>query len=104
MSAGWEREQKKLENFLTANLRSSSLIKITGNTQTYQRMIEDMDFNAGRVLTGEISLAEAGDELFGLVTRVAAGEPAKPELLGHREYFVMYKHQDTPSLAAGCRA
>jgi altronate dehydratase large subunit len=80
------------------------LIKITGNTQTYQRMIEDMDFNAGRVLTGEQTLAEAGDELLNLVTRIASGEAAKPELLGHREYFVMYKHQDTPSLAAGCRA
>jgi altronate dehydratase large subunit len=80
------------------------LIKITGNTQTYNRMIEDMDFNAGRVLTGESSLDAAATELLALVTRVAAGEPAKPELLGHREYFVMYKHQDTPSLAAGCRA
>ncbi|MDP9174265.1 MAG: UxaA family hydrolase [Planctomycetota bacterium] len=80
------------------------LIKITGNTQTYQRMIEDMDFNAGRVLTGECSLGEAADDLLALVTRVAAGEPAKPERLGHREHFVMYKHQDTPSLAAGCRA
>jgi altronate hydrolase len=82
----------------------SPLIKITGNTQTYERMMEDMDFNAGRVLTGELSLGEAADELLALVTRVAAGEPAKPERLGHREYFVMYKHQDTPSLSAGCRA
>ncbi|MEY4387505.1 MAG: hypothetical protein RLY20_2788 [Verrucomicrobiota bacterium] len=82
----------------------SPLIKITGNTQTYQRMIEDMDFNAGRVLTGEMTLAEAGDDLVNLVSRIASGESAKPELLGHREYFVMYKHQDTPSLAAGCRA
>lgn len=80
------------------------LIKITGNTRTYERMIEDMDFNAGRVLTGECSLATAAAELQALITRVAAGEPAKPEQLGHREYFVMYKHQDTPSLAAGCRA
>jgi altronate hydrolase len=67
-------------------------------------MIEDMDFNAGRVLTGELTLAEAGDELLALVTQIAAGKSAKPELLGHREYFVMYKHQDTPSLSAGCRA
>ncbi len=80
------------------------LIKITGSLQTYQRMIEDMDFNAGRVLTGECSLAAAAEELLGLVKRVAAGEPAKPEQLGHREYFVMYKHQDAPSLSAGCRA
>jgi altronate dehydratase large subunit len=80
------------------------LIKITGNTQTYQRMIEDMDFNAGTVLTGESSLDEAGDQLLSLVTQVAAGTPSKPELLGHREYFVMYKHQDTPLLSVGCRA
>jgi altronate hydrolase len=80
------------------------LIKITGNTQTYQRMIEDMDFDAGRVLTGETTVAEAARELEALITRVAAGEPAKPERLGHREYFIMYKHQNTPALSAGCRA
>jgi altronate dehydratase large subunit len=80
------------------------LIKITGNTQTYERMSEDMDFNAGRVLTGECTLAQAAEELLTLTVRVASGEPAKPEQLGHREYFVMYKHQATPSLAAGCRA
>jgi altronate hydrolase len=28
----------------------------------------------------------------------------KPEQLGHREYFLMYKHQDTPPLEIGCRA
>lgn len=80
------------------------LIKVTGNSATYQALRDDMDFDAGRVLTGEISLADAGRELAGLVTRVAAGEWSKPERLGHREYFLMYKHQDTPSLAAGCRA
>jgi altronate dehydratase large subunit len=56
------------------------------------------------VLAGELTLADAGRELSALVTRVAAGELSKPEQLGHREYFVMYKHQETPSLAAGCRA
>jgi altronate hydrolase len=43
-------------------------------------------------------------ELEALITRVAAGEPAKPERLGHREYFLMYKHQDTPTFHSGCRA
>jgi altronate hydrolase len=80
------------------------LIKVTGNSRTYARMREDMDFDAGRVLSGERTLAEAGDELLDLVARVAAGEPSKPEALGHREYFIMYKHQDAPSLEAGCRA
>jgi altronate dehydratase large subunit len=80
------------------------LIKITGNSATFRAMAEDMDFDAGRVLTGEVTLAQAGRELAGLVTRVAAGEASKPEQLGHREYFIMYKHQNTPTLAAGCRA
>ena len=39
-----------------------------------------------------------------MVGDVAAGTPSKPEALGHREYFVMYKHQDAPELTAGCRA
>jgi altronate hydrolase len=46
---------------------------------------------------------EAGDELLELIAGVAAGEPSKPERLGHREFFLMYKHQDVPSLEAGCR-
>jgi altronate dehydratase large subunit len=80
------------------------LIKITGNSATFRALAGDMDFDAGRVLAGELTLAQAGRELAGLVTRVAAGEPSKPEHLGHREYFIMYKHQDTPGLAAGCHA
>jgi altronate hydrolase len=80
------------------------VIKITGNTQTYERMKDDMDFNAGRVLSGELTLDEAARELESLVVRVASGEPSRPEALGHREYFIMYKHQDTPPLEVGCRA
>lgn len=82
----------------------SPLIKITGNSATFQALQEDMDFDAGRVLSGELSLADAGRELLALLTHVAAGALSKPEALGHREYFIMYKHQSSPSLAAGCRA
>jgi len=80
------------------------LIKVTGNYSTYRRMTDDMDFNAGRILNGEISLEEAAHELCDLVAGVASGRASKPESLGHREYFIMYKHQDTPALEAGCRA
>jgi altronate dehydratase large subunit len=80
------------------------LLKVTGNTRTYERMVEDMDFNAGRVLTGELSLAGAADELLELIVNTAAGAQTRPEALGHREYFVMYKHQDTPKLEQGCHA
>jgi altronate hydrolase len=80
------------------------LIKITGNSRTFRNMSGDIDFNAGCVLDGSSSLDQAALSLAALVERVAQGEPSKPEALGHREYFVMYKHQDTPSLEAGCHA
>ncbi len=80
------------------------VVKITGNTQTYQRMRDDMDFNAGRILGGDLTLDGAAQEVESLVARVAGGERSRPEALDHREYFLMYKHQDTPPLTAGCRA
>jgi altronate dehydratase large subunit len=80
------------------------LVKITGNSKTYRRMEEDMDFDAGRILSGEISMAEATSELENMICQVAAGRPSKPEALGHREYLLTYKHQDTPNLLDGCRA
>jgi len=55
------------------------------------------------VLAGELTLDAAAAELGAMVADVAAGVQSKPEALGHREYFVMYKHQDTPDLERGCR-
>jgi altronate hydrolase len=80
------------------------LIKVTGNSRTFERMNDDMDFNAGTILTGEQTLDEAAADLMNLAGDVASGALSKPEALGHREYFVMYKHQDTPQLEVGCRA
>lgn len=80
------------------------LIKITGNAQTYQCMREDMDFDASPVLTEGESLDDAAERLLDLVFSVASGQPSKPESLGHREYFLMYKHQTAPSLEKGCHA
>jgi altronate hydrolase len=80
------------------------LVKITGNSETYRKLSDDIDFDAGRLLTGERTLDELGDELLAMVVDVAAGAPTKPEQLGHREYFITYKHQDTPPLEIGCRA
>ena len=80
------------------------LIKITGNSATFKAMEEDMDFDASGVLSGEFTLKQSAERLGQLVARIARGESSKPERLGHREYFVMYKHQSTPSLTEGCHA
>lgn len=80
------------------------LIKITGNSSTFRKMVGDIDFDAGSVLDGRSSMDQAAAALASLVADTAAGSPTKPERLGHREYFIMYKHQNTPSLEQGCHA
>jgi altronate hydrolase len=67
------------------------VIKITGNPETYAKMRDDMDVDAGRIMLGEASLDELGTELFDLVLAVARGGQTKSEALGHREFILGYK-------------
>ena len=39
----------------------------------YDRMREDMDINAGRIVDGTASLAEVGQEIFDSILAVASG-------------------------------
>ena len=68
----------------------SPVIKVCANPETWDRLADDMDVNAGRVLQGT-PLAEVGDEIFGLVQSVAAGQKTKSEALGHTEFILTYK-------------
>jgi len=54
------------------------VIKIASNSDLYQRMEDDMDVDAGRLLEG-VSMADAARELVELIGRVAEGEPTKAE-------------------------
>ena len=56
-------------------------IKIATNTPMYERMAEDMDFDAGAILSG-LSIADAGRLIFELVLDVASGRKTRSELLG----------------------
>jgi altronate dehydratase large subunit len=69
----------------------SPVIKICANPETYRRLEEDMDVNAGRILEGAATLAEVGREIFELILRVAAGEATASESLGHQEFSLVYK-------------
>jgi altronate hydrolase len=57
-------------------------IKVASNTPLYERMRDDMDINAGRVVDGSASVAEVGDELFELILEVASGRQPLSEQLG----------------------
>jgi altronate hydrolase len=67
------------------------VIKVCANPDTYRRMTEDMDIDAGRILENRGSLDEVGREIYSRILSVAAGERTKSELLGHREFVLTYK-------------
>ncbi len=57
-------------------------IKIATNDELARRMDEDMDINAGTILTEDISIEKKGREIYELVLRVASGEASKSEAQG----------------------
>ncbi len=67
------------------------VIKVCANPETYARLREDMDVDAGRVLTGPATLDEVAEEICTLVAMVAAGRLTASESLGHREFVLGYK-------------
>jgi altronate dehydratase large subunit len=69
----------------------SPVIKICANPQTYRKLSEDMDINAGKILEGQATPAEVGDEIYRLVLDVAGGLPTVSEALGHQEFILTYK-------------
>lgn len=72
----------------------SPVIKICANPETYRRLSDDMDVNAGRILEGAATLDEVGGEIFDLILRVADGAQTASERLGHQEFSLVYKSFD----------
>ena len=61
--------------------KPSPSIKIATNTPMYERMIDDMDVNAGVILDG-VPVAEVGRQIFELMLEVASGRKTKSEQHG----------------------
>jgi altronate hydrolase len=57
-------------------------IKLATNSETYRRMVDDMDINCGDILDG-VSIEKKGREIFDLMLKVASGEKTKSEMLGY---------------------
>lgn len=69
------------------------VVKVCANPETYAHMSEDMDVNAGRILSGT-PLAEVGAEIFDFTLDVARGRQTASEALGHTEFILTYKSFD----------
>jgi altronate hydrolase len=72
----------------------SPVIKIAANPEMYHRLCDDMDINAGKILNGEATLDEVGEEIVNLVISLASGTKSKSEQLGHNEFILTYKSFD----------
>ena len=66
--------------------KPSPSIKIATNSDMYGRLTEDMDVNAGAILTEGKSVEDVGREIYDLLLRVASGEASKSEAQGLGDY------------------
>lgn len=66
--------------------KPSPTIKIASNTELAQRMPEDMDVDAGTILTKDVGVKEKGREIYELLLRIASGEKSKSETQGLGDY------------------
>ncbi|QJF49963.1 UxaA family hydrolase [Roseobacter ponti] len=66
--------------------KPSPTIKVATNSAMAKRMSEDMDVDAGTILTEGVSVEEKGREIYELFLRVASGEASKSEAQGLGDY------------------
>ncbi|HVW87641.1 MAG TPA: altronate dehydratase family protein [Bryobacteraceae bacterium] len=62
------------------------VIKVASNSNTFRRMPDNMDINAGAIADGDRTVQAVGREIFDMILRVASGEKTKAEILGHQEF------------------
>ncbi len=62
--------------------KPTPVLKIASNTPMYERMRDDMDVDAGTILSEGRNVEEVGDEIFARILAIASGEHSKSEQLG----------------------
>ncbi len=70
------------------------VIKVASTSRLYNKMEDDMDINAGRILEGS-TLADVGGDIIALVKKVLEGEPTKAEI--NRQDGIVCMYTMTPS-------
>lgn len=63
------------------------IIKVTGNSKTWNKMKENFDFDASGVISADRTIKDLGLELFEFILRVANGEETSAEKIGGDELF-----------------
>lgn len=69
------------------------VLKITGNSQTFHNMEDDIDLNAGEIIDGTMTLDQAGGSIYQELLAVASGRLTKAEATGHDELFSIGRYE-----------
>jgi len=78
------------------------VIKVVGNSFTYEKMKENIDIDAGTIIHNGSSVDDVGREIFDLVLEAASGKKVKAEILGHDELFCVTRAIVPESLVGSC--
>ncbi len=63
-------------------------IKVATNTAMYEKMRDNMDMNAGTIITGTETVREVGERIFAELLLVASGKLTRAEVLGFNDFAI----------------
>ncbi len=63
-------------------------IKVATNTALYEKMNDNMDINAGTIISGEETVEQVGGRIFDELLAVASGRLVKAEILGFNDFAI----------------
>jgi altronate dehydratase large subunit len=78
------------------------VIKITGNPETYRKLMDNIDINAGSILDGLESINNLGDRIFTEIIHTANGKKTKAEILGFKDFIVFTRSKAAENLLGYC--
>ena len=64
------------------------VLKVTGNAVTAERMKDNMDIDVSGIVSGTLSIRDAGERILGEVLEVASGRVTKAESYGFSDIAV----------------
>ena len=64
-------------------------IKVATNTALFEKMGDNMDLNAGTVISGDETVQQVGARIFAEMLEVASGKVTKAEVVGQNDFAIM---------------
>jgi altronate hydrolase len=67
-------------------------LKLSTNSELWQRQEEDIDINCGEITDGTATVASVGERIFEMILAAASGQKSKSELFGYgQQEFVPWQ-------------